>query len=79
MEARTWGETCRQLGELRRFSVGAISERGRGSAPGILVGDEVVGPLEMRRGCTLKHSHQQAVAQTHTAGQTYRLRCHLRQ
>lgn len=38
-----------QLGEFRLFSVGEISESGRGIALAILVGEEL---LERRKGCT---------------------------
>jgi hypothetical protein len=42
-----------QLGELRRFSEGEISERGRGMALVLLVGEDIgVLFLEMRKGCT---------------------------
>lgn len=40
-----------QLGEFRLFSVGEISESGRGSPLDILEGD-LEGDLEMRRGST---------------------------
>lgn len=43
---------CRQLGELRRLSVGEISESGRGRLLAIFAGDEPGVLLAMRRGCT---------------------------
>lgn len=42
-----------QLGELRRFSEGEISESGRGMALALFTGDDIgVTFLEMRNGCT---------------------------
>jgi hypothetical protein len=43
-------EVCVQLGELRLFSVGDISESGRGIALAIFTGDFVGEFLEMRSG-----------------------------
>jgi hypothetical protein len=41
-----------QLGEFRRFSVGEISESGRGTALPTFAGEGIVLLLERRRGCT---------------------------
>jgi hypothetical protein len=41
-----------QLGELRLFSVGEISESGRGIALATFPVDDMVRLLERRRGCT---------------------------
>ncbi len=41
-----------QLGELRLFSVGEISDNGRGIELAILVGDDMEPFLDRRRGCT---------------------------
>jgi hypothetical protein len=41
-----------QLGEFRRFSVGEISESGRGIALPAFAGEGMVLLLERRKGCT---------------------------
>jgi hypothetical protein len=43
------GDWC-QLGELRRFSVGDISDKVRGTLLATFDGDELGVPLEMRKG-----------------------------
>ena len=51
LTALTFGDvTWFQLGELRLFSAGPISDSGRGTAAVILVGDEPGVPLDMRKG-----------------------------
>jgi hypothetical protein len=41
-----------QLGEFRRFSVGEISDRGRGIALAAFAGEGIVLLFETRSGCT---------------------------
>jgi hypothetical protein len=41
-----------QLGEFRLFSVGEISESGRGIALATFTGEDIARFLERRRGCT---------------------------
>lgn len=41
-----------QLGEFRLFSIGEISDSGRGIPPDIFDGEELGVPLLMRSGCT---------------------------
>ena len=45
-----------QLGEFLRFSMGEISDKGRGRALTILVGEDVGPFLEMRNGWTWRRS-----------------------
>jgi len=55
-----------QLGELRLFSVGEISDKGRGIALAILVGDADCAFFEMRRGWT--YTGRDTVSNLRSAG-----------
>lgn len=79
-QKRTLGEAVwNQLGELRLFSVGEISESGRGVPHCIFSGDAFGVPLQMRRGWTWGIEALDMAARERRGGigrSTYRLRCH---
>lgn len=71
-----------QLGEFRRFSVGEISESGRGIALGAFAGEGMVLLFERRRGCTWRRHVRIDYRQWRSGGQVaiattyWFLRCH---